>query len=896
MKKFSKIIIISIIIFMLTILSVVSSAKPIYATQKNKNYIKVALDQPILPAINYQSVTDKKETEMSADNIQQKIDEIEEKLKNAKDSEKQNLEAEKQYWNNLKLAANLSPTRTIKVPVDQPIVPAINQNPTLNKGEIQGNQSVTDKKETEMSADNIQQKIDEIEEKLKNAKDSEKQNLETEKQKWINLKSQATSSSTGTIKVPVDQLSTETNNSTKDDDSDEDQDEEVNKNTPLGWIETALDGIVGILFIFRKLMFIALSYTVYTILSGALGSSFTIESILFNQVKDGNKVGILSVDFFDSTKDNNSEANNAIQENIAMWYVSIRNLSITILVIIALYIAIRMLLATTADGKAQYKTILLYWVQSLALIFVLHYIMIGIIAINNGLVKAIYNAGKDVMPKENVDITNTILKNAVLDPRFTIGWANAIAFCVLMFITMMFFLLYLKRMLNAAFLIIIAPLITITYSIDKIGDGKSQALNSWLKEFAYNILIQPFHCITYLAIGSIGAKLMAGSKPGEEGGIAKILIGMYFLSFIITSEGIVKKIFGIEANNIGTAVGEAAFIGTVMGKIGQTSKNKMNYTGDSKTNEFLGKKEVGLGIKRKPRIGSSNTAGTGAAGAGATGTGAAGTGPAGTGKTLLAKAKEVAGAAKAKAVAGAAKAKAVAGAAKAKAVAGAAGAGATGTGPAGTGPAAQQNSQDWYSHYNKDDERREELNNNPNRTQVENNELARNNARARSGLRRKKLIRGIGNIARPSNVIRGSLTMANLALAIATGDAKAITAAGFATKDHVKNNMDEAVERYSQQTVADSYQLARKVSPEKDADYFKDLANGEVDPANAEEATFMKDFRKYQTTMNKHGKMQSDEERIKEDNNRLLDNINAGRVDEKSGITRVIRIAGKKVP
>ena len=832
MKKFSKIIIISIIIFMLTILSVVSSAKPIYATQKNKNYIKVALDQPILPAINYQSVTDKKETEMSADNIQQKIDEIEEKLKNAKDSEKQNLETEKQYWKNLKLAANLSPTRTIKVPVDQPIFPAINQNPTLNKGEIQGNQSVTDKKEIEMSADDIQQKINKIEEKLKTATDSEKQNLETEKQKWTNLKSEATSSSTGTIKVPVDQLSPETNNSTKDDDSDEDQDEEVNKNTPLGWIETALDGIVGILFIFRKLMFIALSYTVYTILSGALGSSFTIESILFNQVKDGNKVGILSVDFFDSTKDNNSEANNAIQENIAMWYVSIRNLSITILVIIALYIAIRMLLSTTADGKAQYKTILLYWVQSLALIFVLHYIMIGIIAINDGLVKAIYNAGKDVMPKENVDITNTILKNAVLDPRFTIGWANAVAFCVLMFITMMFFLLYLKRMLNAAFLIIIAPLITITYSIDKIGDGKSQALNSWLKEFAYNILIQPFHCITYLAIGSIGAKLMAGSKPGEEGGIAKILIGMYFLSFIITSEGIVKKIFGIEANNIGTAVGEAAFIGTVMGKIGQTSKNKMNYTGDSKTNEFLGEKEVGLGIKRKPRIGSSNTAGAGPAG----------TGPAG----------------------------------------------------AGTQPAAQQNPQDWYSHYNKDDERREELNNNPNRTQVENNELARNNARARSGLRRKKLIRGIGNIARPSNVIRGSLAMANLALAIATGDAKAITAAGFATKDHVKNNMDEAVEKYSQQTVADSYQLARKVSPEKDADYFKDLANGEVDPANAEEATFMKDFRKYQTTMNKHGKMQSDEEKIKEDNNRLLDNINAGRVDEKSGITRAIRIAGKK--
>ena len=32
----------------------------------------------------------------------------------------------------------------------------------------------------------------------------------------------------------------------------------------------------------------------------------------------------------------------------------------------------------------------------------------------------------------------------------------------------------------------ISPLISITYSIDKIGDGKSQALNTWLKEFIYN--------------------------------------------------------------------------------------------------------------------------------------------------------------------------------------------------------------------------------------------------------------------------------------------------------------------------------------------------------------------------------------------------------------------------
>ncbi len=478
-------------------------------------------------------------------------------------------------------------------------------------------------------------------------------------------------------KYGVDITKSENKNGDSTDDTDEDAAEDENDGLgtpgPLKLLTTALDGVVGILFLLPKTIFLISLYTVGQVINLAAGGEFSIESIIFNQAVD-HPVEIISIDFFDSNGDSKGNTKALIQQNIATWYVAIRNIAITILVIVAMYIAIRMLLATTSEKKAQYKEILIYWVQSLALIFVLHYIMIGIIAINDALVKSLYKAGEEVITGKNNNIMETLFSNAFSAIKITTSLANTFAYMVLCFVTIMFFISYLKRMMTIAFLITIAPLVTITYSIDKIGDGKSQALNAWLKEFSYTILIQPFHCITYLAIGSIGAKLMAGSKPGEEGGIAKILIGMYFLSFIITSEGIVKKIFGIEANNIGTAVGEAAFIGTVMGKIGQTSKTKMNYTGDSKTNEFLGEKEVGLGIKRKPRIGSSNTGGTSPTPGG-------GTPP---------------------------------------------------TPGGGTQPSAQQNPQDWYSHYNKDDERREELNNNPNRTQVENNELARNNARART--------------------------------------------------------------------------------------------------------------------------------------------------------------------
>ena len=50
------------------------------------------------------------------------------------------------------------------------------------------------------------------------------------------------------------------------------------------------------------------------------------------------------------------------------------------------------------------------------------------------------------------------------------------------------------------FLIAIAPLVTITYSIDKAGDGRAQAFSNWTKEMIINVLIQPLHALIYLVI------------------------------------------------------------------------------------------------------------------------------------------------------------------------------------------------------------------------------------------------------------------------------------------------------------------------------------------------------------------------------------------------------------
>ncbi len=51
-----------------------------------------------------------------------------------------------------------------------------------------------------------------------------------------------------------------------------------------------------------------------------------------------------------------------------------------------------------------------------------------------------------------------------------------------------------------AFLTIIAPLVAITYPIDKINDGKAQAFDMWLKEYIFNLLIQPLHLLLYIIL------------------------------------------------------------------------------------------------------------------------------------------------------------------------------------------------------------------------------------------------------------------------------------------------------------------------------------------------------------------------------------------------------------
>ncbi len=269
-----------------------------------------------------------------------------------------------------------------------------------------------------------------------------------------------------------------------------------------------------------------------------------------------NKIALVDINFFNFGNVSDTSIIFKIRTTIAAWYYIMRNIAAAILLCICIYVGIRMAISTIAQEEAKYKKMLFDWVCSLAIIFILHYIIVFTINISGVIVRALGNMsdGKDL-----ADAISAIGSIAAGVDITAIG--ATIVYCLIVSQTLGLFFTYFNRMLKIAFLIIIAPLITLTYSIDKMGDGKAQALGTWLKEFVYTVLIQPFHCIIFMVFIDMALEIFR--SPAATDGKAKLagaIIAMLCIKFTKEAEKLLGKIFsfGDATSDTSLAVGMAA--------------------------------------------------------------------------------------------------------------------------------------------------------------------------------------------------------------------------------------------------------------------------------------------------------------------------------------------------
>ena len=119
----------------------------------------------------------------------------------------------------------------------------------------------------------------------------------------------------------------------------------------------------------------------------------------------------------------------------------------------------------------------------------------------------------------------------------------------LVVLTFKFTFVYLKRLLMMSFLTLISPIVAATYPIDKAESGKAKGFDMWLKEYTYNMLLQPMHYILYVILISSSLTLAANN------------LVYAFVAFMFMNEGekILKKIFGFGKAGGGTVGGIGAF-------------------------------------------------------------------------------------------------------------------------------------------------------------------------------------------------------------------------------------------------------------------------------------------------------------------------------------------------
>ena len=326
------------------------------------------------------------------------------------------------------------------------------------------------------------------------------------------------------------------------------------------------NGVAGVFLFIAKAGLVLIGEAIKAILSFFSGKeAITVQDILFNEVP------ITDINFFDFNSTDSTVA--AIRENVAAWYIGIRNLAAVLLVIVALYVGLRMAISTIAEDRAKYKQMLIDWVTSICILFFLHYIMVIIIQVNNTLVKTI--GDQKNLKQQNMDDIAIKFRDYALTGKnffknnssnsggsdgFASTFAAAVIYLGIEMMTIIFLLTYIRRMITIGFLIIIAPLVTVTYSIDKMGDGRSQALNMWIKEFTYNILIQPFQCVTYLALCSTSFEILQRDPDFKS---AVIAIAM--MIFLVKSEGIIKHIFHFQSSSMADTVADAAILTSMLG-------------------------------------------------------------------------------------------------------------------------------------------------------------------------------------------------------------------------------------------------------------------------------------------------------------------------------------------
>lgn len=242
-----------------------------------------------------------------------------------------------------------------------------------------------------------------------------------------------------------------------------------------------------------------------------------------------------------------------IKKTIAEWFKIMRAIALAGMLCVLILIGIKIALSSLASEKAVYKRMLVDWLAGMAFLFLVQYIMLFIILLNEILVGQVesYATGDDSpaaqvtkiefaeAAKTNEDLEISVyeaVRSRAYDIKLINGLTGTVMYITLVVFAWRFSWMYLKRYFTLIVLTLMAPGVAFSYALQKVFTGKAKSWSNWLHEYIVNVLIQTVHAIIYASFVSMALAISLNSLAG-------MIIAFILMNFMLKADKIFRKIF-----------------------------------------------------------------------------------------------------------------------------------------------------------------------------------------------------------------------------------------------------------------------------------------------------------------------------------------------------------------